>query len=392
MNEEFITKLEEVLRNIPIFFNEKGESLDIPIEYFTDAHIMKPVLKKCLEHQDKFKKHYDTEDIESFRIIKDKYGNFYMRVETTKRDTSPLIIPFTNKMIVPGEKAIIVPMSLFMKNLLEELHSNGIEKIQNITSRVEYSFGYENYSEYVNKYWTDLFTIVKDGNENMDAEKFLLVKFERLIKYIEYINKLTTQGTSISCELTNGESSSRLRMPKNDNREKHERKNPIIPPEKRFAFLEREEVEVNNETFSIERQPCKKYPINFDKSVKDQFIAYVYKWDKQDGYLIILEPVSGERSTRFEYISKKEIDEIEGNNGDINKLCIKIIEDNLSGNRKLNVRNHTSMETFVLNILYILQGKDISRDMGACNPSVVRDRLNKFIAELIGTIDKNVYR
>lgn len=182
--------------------------------------------------------------------------------------------------------------------------------------------------------------------------------FENFVDYYQYLLKEKEESQKHRCTI----------QPRQDTGKKHtrgsgipasERKNPIIDFVERDKFLKSK-----NPYTSVEVEEI----LTDGTIIPNSYTVYVYNdlleeaEPKQEGYLFICEPLSGDRMTRLMYVSKEDFENISINKsedrfGKVVKYYLDMSETEFGKEKETVSLRHTALESYKERIEFFMEGK-----------------------------------
>jgi len=350
----------DLLENMKLYMDdEKGgvEEVAIPIEYFAQHEVIEDAVKNCILKYNKYNYRMNAEKLEqlkleNFEVLQNKDGNNYLEFQySAKEGEEPYRVDVTGDRV--DGFALKISVDKFLQEIDLVLQQREVEADEELNRKLQSK-------EISRSEWIKLKTeLLSDFPQT--AEEYMEQSVGEFKRYYEHItdrpeykqifadsrmSTLIAKDTMNKPRLVSGRGSM-------------ERVSEIMPFSERDEFLR---------SFTSKKSIRISDQENPDEEV---YRGYIIDEEKEDGKIIVLEPIDGERTTFITFKKNEDINALEvllRENDEDRSAYEYIISNVLSKTRsekahddKIVSKYHVSGETYKKNLEFMITG---NKDLG----------------------------
>lgn len=348
------------------------EEVKIPIEYFINHEIIEEAIRNAIVKGDKTKQwthdKLSTYELKGFKLKNNSNNRTFLELEYKDEKGEILIAQVCDDRV--DETGFKIRVYSFLREIDEILNKIFIDENLRITQQFQRG-------EITRAEWAEK-TIQLGAATPRTAEQYMLQQAENLKEYHEYITdfpeyKELFNEKQIVVHIAE-DSIGRIRFP--SGREAKDRVNEVIDFETRRKFLDR---------FA----KGKSFSVIGDEQGEEVYKAFVIECKKEDGVIIVMEPIDGERTTFVTFESNNDLEarrELLNEFGEKRTPEQDIVKDVLGKTKseknrdpKIISKYHVAQEVYERNLAYLITGaEDLLK--GVVNNSKLRSKRETMIS------------
>ena len=345
----------EILNGMKLYMADGDygvEEVNIPIEYFVNHEIIDEAVRNLIlrfnknPRMNKYK--LNKSELKGFKVKNNQDGNVYLEIEYAEADEEPFIVQICDGYI--DEKVgFKLKIDSFLREIDEILNKIFIDENMRISEQLKRG-------EITREEWAEK-TIQLAAATPVTAEQYMSQQAEGLRAYHEYITdfpeyKEIFEEKKIVVHIAE-DSVGKRRIP--SGRAAKDRVNEVIDFETRKKFLEK---------FA----KGKSFSIIGDEEQEEVYKGYIIESEQEDGVIIVMEPIDGERTTFITFESNEDLQarrELLSEMGEELTPEADIVRDVLGKTRneknndpKIISKYHVAQEVYERNLAYLITGDE----------------------------------